>query len=98
MKIGVVLFSCHNAKAGEQVLGVIDIPKLTIMTNDEQEKYIETEFQRMKKNFLATLSDHSGLDIYYRIYNEGVYGQNTIYPSNSTLSDTSTLTDIGERR
>lgn len=66
MKVGVVLLSAHNARS--EVLSVISLPRLIIMNSAEEEKFFNDEFTRIKNNFLGTLSDRSGVDIYFRIY------------------------------
>ncbi len=66
MKTGVALLSTHNARA--EVLAVITLPKLIIMNESEELLFFNNEFERIKKNFLGTLSDRSGVDIYFRVY------------------------------
>ncbi len=66
MKTGVVLLSTHNARA--EVLAVITLPKLIIMKEGEELLFFNNEFERIKKNFLGTLSDRSGVDVYLRLY------------------------------
>lgn len=92
MKVGVVLFSCHNARA--EVLSVIELPRLHVLSKEEQDTMINNEFERIKKNFLATISDHSGLDVYCRIYDNTIWGQNVTYPSDSTLAKTLTQIEL----
>lgn len=65
MQIAVVLVSANKARP--EIIKTIKHHDLFSFTEKEKRNFFNTEFEKIKNEYLSTIRDTTNIDIYYRV-------------------------------